>query len=172
VSNEMPPMAGVQAASNGQMDNWPRHPLANDAALTSALAAIEDGVATAIFALPDGNPLWWNARGAALFDLPGAGNGAGDLAAALERAYLSNKAWLEKRRFARAGRSSLATLVFRRAKLLDGRMGLVVLANSIAPSLLLKDQAPPPRPLSDTKDLIVDSKIAGGRAQTDLANRC
>jgi PAS domain S-box-containing protein len=161
-------MDSAQAADNGLVDDWPRHPLADDAALASTLATIKNDVATAIFALPGGSPLWWNAQGAALFDLPGAGIGAGDLAAALERACGSNKPWLERRRLVRAGRSSLATLVFCRAKLLDDGMALLVLANSIAPPLPSKDQVLPPRPLSDRKDLIAGGEIGGGAARDVL----
>ena len=141
----MPPPDSAPPGHEAANAAWPSPPLA--AALDPSLhSAIEKGAPAAIWALGDAASLWWNEAGATLFELPKAKEAPPPVLAALSRAAASDQPWLERWQLAVESRSMIATLLLGRARLSDGREGLVVAATDVTPSLVPDAHAVPPTP--------------------------
>ncbi|MBV9752365.1 MAG: PAS domain S-box protein [Hyphomicrobiales bacterium] len=139
----MSPSDSEASGSEAVAVAWPRHPLATEAD-ASLLAALDKGEAAAIWTLSDAAPIWWNEAGAALFELPSSRKAPAVLAAAVARACITERPWLERWRMAIGRRPVVATLLMGRARLQDGRDALIVSATAVAPPILLNGRAEPP----------------------------
>ncbi|MBV9567470.1 MAG: PAS domain S-box protein [Hyphomicrobiales bacterium] len=140
----MSPPDNATSGSETVARAWPRHPLAAEAD-ASLVSQLDKGAAAAIWSLSDAVPLWWNEAGAALFELPKTDKAPPAVLAAISRAAASESPWLERWRGAIGRRPVVATLLIGRARLQDGREGLVVAATAVAPPIVPGEQrAQPP----------------------------